>query len=58
VGLGVDELSVAPSSVGIVAAQVAGLRMAPCESLAGDVLTATTVDDVRRRLTSLDRAGS
>ena len=58
VGLGVDELSVAPSSVGIVGAQIAGLRMGSCESLARDVLTATTVDDVRRRLASFDRAGS
>jgi len=57
VGLGVDELSVAPSSVRTVAAQIAGLRVALCDALARDVLTATTVDDVRRRLASHDQAG-
>ena len=34
VGLGVDELSVAPSSVAAVAAQVGGLRLAACQELA------------------------
>ena len=52
VGLGVEELSVAPSSVAAVNAQVAGLRLADCEALARDVLAATTVDAVRRRLSA------
>ena len=50
VGLGVDELSVAPSSVAAVAAQLAGLRMAACRDLARDAIAATTVAQVRERL--------
>ena len=50
VGLGVDELSVAPSSVAAVAAHLAGLRMAACRDLARDAIAATTVAQVRERL--------
>ena len=49
VGLGVDELSVAPSSVAAVAAHLAGLRMAACRDLARDAIAATTVAQVRER---------
>jgi phosphoenolpyruvate-protein kinase (PTS system EI component) len=50
VGLGVDELSVAPSSVGAVAEQLAPLRVADCGALARAALAATTVAQVRERL--------
>ena len=50
VGLGVDELSVAPSSVGAVRAQVGGLRLAACQELAAWSLGAVTVGDIRRRV--------
>ncbi len=50
VGLGVDELSVAPSSVAAVAASLAGLHMAACRDLARDAIAATTVAQVRERL--------
>jgi phosphocarrier protein FPr len=46
-GLGVDELSVAPGSVGAVRAQVAGLDLAACQELAAAAVLATTVDRVR-----------
>ena len=47
VGLGVDELSVAPGWVAAVGQQVAGLRLAACEDLARRALAATTVEAVR-----------
>jgi phosphoenolpyruvate-protein phosphotransferase len=47
VGLGVDELSVAPSSVGAVRARLSRLRAAACRDLACEVLAATTVAQVR-----------
>jgi phosphoenolpyruvate-protein phosphotransferase len=50
VGLGVDELSVAPSSVAAVTAHLAGLRMAACRDLAVNAIAATTVAQVRERL--------
>ena len=48
VGLGVEELSVAPSSVGAVAGQLSGLRLAACQELANAALAAVTVSEVRR----------
>ncbi len=50
VGLGVDELSVAPNSVAAVRSQVGRLRLAACQELAASALRAVTVGDVRRRL--------
>jgi phosphocarrier protein FPr len=50
VGLGVDELSVAPNSVGGVRARLSPLHMAACRNLAGEALAATTVAQVRDRL--------
>jgi multiphosphoryl transfer protein len=50
IGLGVDELSVAPSSVATVRAQVGGLHLAACQELAASVLGAVTVGEIRRRL--------
>ena len=50
VGLGVDELSVAPSSVASVAAHLARLRMAACRDVAHDAIAATTLAQVRERL--------
>ena len=47
VGLGVDELSVAPGSVGAVQVQVAGLDVAACRATAAAALLATDVDRVR-----------
>jgi phosphoenolpyruvate-protein phosphotransferase len=47
VGLGVDELSVAPSSVAGVLARVGALDMATCRDLAGRALTAVTLAEVR-----------
>jgi len=47
VGLGVDELSVAPASVAAVREQVGGLRLAACRELARTALLATTVEAVR-----------
>jgi phosphocarrier protein FPr len=49
-GLGVDELSVAPGSVAAVRAQVAGLDLAACRELAASAVLATTVDRVRALL--------
>jgi multiphosphoryl transfer protein len=50
VGLGVDELSVAPSSVASVAAQLSALRMTTCRDVARRAIAATTVAQVRERL--------
>jgi phosphocarrier protein FPr len=50
VGLGVDELSVAPSSIAAVAGRLATLRWAGCRELADGALAATTVGQVRERL--------
>ena len=50
VGLGIDELSVAPNSVGAVSERLAPLRVADCGALARAALTATTVAQVRERL--------
>ena len=47
VGLGVDELSVAPASLASVRARVAGLDMAACREMAANALAASTVDEVR-----------
>jgi phosphocarrier protein FPr len=47
VGLGIEELSVAPSSVAAVTAQVADLRADACEQMATAALAATTVAQVR-----------
>jgi phosphocarrier protein FPr len=47
VGLGVEELSVAPASVGLIRARVTGLDLEHCRSLATRALAATTVADVR-----------
>ena len=47
VGLGVDELSVAPGSVGAVQVQVAGLDVAACRATAAAALLATDVDRIR-----------
>jgi phosphoenolpyruvate-protein kinase (PTS system EI component) len=48
VGLGIEELSVAPSSVGVVVGQLSGLRLAACRDLARAALAAVSVSDVRR----------
>jgi phosphocarrier protein FPr len=50
VGLGVDELSVAPSSVAAVRAQVGSLRLAACQGLAAASLKAVTVAEIRQSL--------
>jgi phosphocarrier protein FPr len=47
VGLGVDELSVAPSSVGALRARLQGLDAAACRELAAAALEATAVEQVR-----------
>jgi phosphoenolpyruvate-protein phosphotransferase len=46
-GLGVDELSVAPGSIAAVRTQVAALDLAACRELAAAAVLATTVDRVR-----------
>jgi multiphosphoryl transfer protein len=46
-GLGVDELSVAPGAVAAVGAHVAGLDLVACRELAAAAVLATTVDRVR-----------
>jgi phosphocarrier protein FPr len=50
VGLGLDELSVAPNSVGAVSERLASLRLEACRELAREALGATTVAQVRDRL--------
>jgi phosphocarrier protein FPr len=50
VGLGVKELSVTPSSIGAVRARVAALDPADCRALAGRVLEAGTLSEVRALL--------
>ena len=47
VGLGVDELSVAPASIAAVRARVAELDLAVCREMAARALTASTVGEVR-----------
>lgn len=47
VGLGVDELSVAPSSVAAVRARLQGLEAAACRALAAAALEVATVEQVR-----------
>jgi multiphosphoryl transfer protein len=47
VGFGVDELSVAPSSVGALRARLHGLDVAACQAHAKAVLEATAVEQVR-----------
>ena len=47
VGLGVEELSVAPSSVGAVRTRLQGLDAPACRALAAAALEATTLDGVR-----------
>jgi multiphosphoryl transfer protein len=47
IGLGVDELSVAPSSIGLVRARVAELDAGRCRELASRALAASTADEVR-----------
>jgi phosphoenolpyruvate-protein kinase (PTS system EI component) len=47
VGLGVDELSVAPASIPEVRALVAGLDIEACRGLAARAFGASTVDEVR-----------
>ena len=46
VGLGVEELSVAPGSIAAVRERVGGLEMAACRSLARAALTAASVSEV------------
>jgi multiphosphoryl transfer protein len=48
VGLGIEELSVAPTSIAVVAGQLSGLRLAACQELARAALGAVSVSDVRR----------
>jgi len=47
IGLGVDELSVAPSSIAIVRARAAELDVVGCRELASRALAASTADEVR-----------
>jgi phosphoenolpyruvate-protein phosphotransferase len=47
VGLGVDELSVAPASVGRVRSVLAGLDLDACQSLAAGALAASSLEEVR-----------
>ena len=48
IGLGVDELSVAPGSIAIVRARAAELDGEACRELASRALAASTADEVRR----------
>jgi phosphocarrier protein FPr len=50
VGLGVDELSVAPNSVAAVREQVGSLRLAVCQELATSSLREVSVVEIRRRV--------
>ncbi len=47
IGLGVNELSVAPASISVVRARVAGVDVERCRTLAARALAAGTVDEVR-----------
>jgi phosphoenolpyruvate-protein phosphotransferase len=47
VGLGVDELSVAPASIGTVRAVAAGLDMEACRRLAASAVAASSIEEVR-----------
>jgi phosphoenolpyruvate-protein kinase (PTS system EI component) len=47
VGLGVDELSVAPTSIGTVRAVAAGLELDACRRLAAAAVVATSIEEVR-----------
>jgi phosphocarrier protein FPr len=47
VGLGVDELSVAPTSIGAVRAVAAGLDVEACRRLAAAAVVATSIEEVR-----------
>jgi phosphoenolpyruvate-protein kinase (PTS system EI component) len=58
VGLGVDELSVAPSSIGTVRAQVGALQRSSCERLATAALAAVTVAEVRRLVAAAAAGGT
>jgi phosphocarrier protein FPr len=46
VGLGVEELSVAPGSIAAVRERVGGLEMAACRALASAALAAVSVTEV------------
>jgi phosphoenolpyruvate-protein kinase (PTS system EI component) len=48
VGLGVDELSVAPASIARIRSILAGLDLDACREAAGRALTAGSVSEVRR----------
>jgi multiphosphoryl transfer protein len=50
VGLGIDELSVAPASVAAVSARVAELDLTACRAMADRALSASTVEEVRALL--------
>jgi phosphocarrier protein FPr len=56
-GLGVDELSVAPRAVPGVKQAVRGVHRAQARALAADALTAHSADAVRALIPSADRAG-
>jgi phosphoenolpyruvate-protein kinase (PTS system EI component) len=47
IGLGVDELSVAPTSIGAVRAVAAGLDLEACRRLAVAAVVATSIEEVR-----------
>ena len=47
IGLGVDELSVAPGSIGLVRARASELDAERCRELATRALAASTADEVR-----------
>ncbi len=58
VGLGVDELSVAPSSIGAVRARLQGLDVAACRALATAAVEATTVERVRALVRQFSEPGT
>jgi phosphoenolpyruvate-protein phosphotransferase len=53
VGLGVEELSVAPASIARIRSALAGLDLDACREAAGRALDAASVSDVRRIATGL-----
>jgi phosphoenolpyruvate-protein kinase (PTS system EI component) len=55
VGLGVDELSVAPASIATVAAALASTTIEACQAAARRALVAATVAEVRTIAAELDQ---
>jgi phosphoenolpyruvate-protein kinase (PTS system EI component) len=55
VGLGVDELSVAPGSIRAVRAVAAGLDVEACRRLAAAAVAATSIEEIRALLRAIRR---